>query len=515
MGAIKTLADNAWRDHVTPGSPGSGAHQVPKADVRKVLALIDALNRHGVKSATTTAQPGSPAEGDAYILPASQTGAAWSTMTSGSIAVYVSAAWVEVPAVEGLNVWVDDVNQRVRHDGSAWAQGGAGEAIRVSAADRIVGSTTAAGPASEIPFTSTARALCDDTSVSAMRATLEAPGLTVANVFNGGNQTVEGDAARSIIMRVAADAANAQFLGRRARGSIASQTSVQNGDNVFSFVAEAHDGTSYSTLGGLSFFAASTWSSAKDSYARITTTIAGSFGERWRINASGHIVPGADNVQNLGAAGLRHAVVYAGTGSINTSDAREKTKFTEIPEGVKRAVRRIISGIGVYQWLHSVADKGEAARLHVGVTAQAIQEAFAAEGEDAARWALFCADEIFEEVEVEEEVESLQPVEQEVWAYELVQDEASAKLSPVVMKTPVLERVPLLDAVGEPVTRDGVAVVVERPKYERRTTVEKRSVERPVLAENGQPLVRLGVRYDQLGMLALAVYADALNAAAP
>jgi hypothetical protein len=104
--------------------------------------------------------------------------------------------------------------------------------------------------------------------------------------------------------------------------------------------------------------------------------------------------PGDDNVKNLGAAGNRWATVYAGTGAINTSDATEKTPLQPVPEAVKCAVRRVIAGIGVFQWRDAVAAKGDAARLHVGVTAQAVAEAFAAEGVDAQRWALFCADEL-------------------------------------------------------------------------------------------------------------------------
>jgi hypothetical protein len=60
-------------------------------------------------------------------------------------------------------------------------------------------------------------------------------------------------------------------------------------------------------------------------------------------------------------------------------------------------VRRVIAQVGVFQWLEAIERKGsDRARLHVGVTAQAVRDAFLAEGEDPARWALFCEDAVGE-----------------------------------------------------------------------------------------------------------------------
>ncbi|KAG1584898.1 hypothetical protein G6F46_014921 [Rhizopus delemar] len=45
-----------------------------------------------------------------------------------------------------------------------------------------------------------------------------------------------------------------------------------------------------------------------------------------RIDTGYNQLPGADNSRTLGSASARWSVVYAGTGSINTSDARQKTE---------------------------------------------------------------------------------------------------------------------------------------------------------------------------------------------
>lgn len=120
---------------------------------------------------------------------------------------------------------------------------------------------------------------------------------------------------------------------------------------------------------------------------------ASSGSERMRTE-SGGVRPGTDNSSTLGTGAFRWSSVYAATGAINTSDAREKTALVAIPDSVKRAVRRVIAQAGVFQWLAAVERKGaDRARLHVGVTAQAVRDAFLAEGEDPHRWALFCEDE--------------------------------------------------------------------------------------------------------------------------
>lgn len=72
-----------------------------------------------VKSRTTTAQPGSPAAGDAYILPTGATGTNWAG-NDGKIAHYYGGSWKFWTAVEGARVWVNDEDQRVVCDGGAW-----------------------------------------------------------------------------------------------------------------------------------------------------------------------------------------------------------------------------------------------------------------------------------------------------------------------------------------------------------------------------------------------------------
>lgn len=103
--------------------------------------------------------------------------------------------------------------------------------------------------------------------------------------------------------------------------------------------------------------------------------------ERLRITDSGPVQPGADNSQSLGAPSARWSVVYAGTGTINTSDERDKA-WRGAPTGAElAAARRIADALGFYQWHDAIAVRGpDGARYHFGVRAQQVWAIMAEEG---------------------------------------------------------------------------------------------------------------------------------------
>ncbi|WP_446653111.1 tail fiber domain-containing protein [Blastomonas sp.] len=118
------------------------------------------------------------------------------------------------------------------------------------------------------------------------------------------------------------------------------------------------------------------------------------------------LLSGADNARVLGSASLRWSTVYAGTGTINTSDEREKHWRGELSPAELRAAKRIIGELGIYQWNDAVAEKGEdGARLHFGVRAQQAFAIMEDEGLDWGRYAWACYDQWEEQTEpVMEEV---------------------------------------------------------------------------------------------------------------
>lgn len=114
--------------------------------------------------------------------------------------------------------------------------------------------------------------------------------------------------------------------------------------------------------------------------------------------------PSSDNTQRLGggAGSSRWSVVYAGTGTINTSDAREKQQIRPLNEAEQAVAVRLKSLIRAFRFNDAVAAKGDGARIHVGVIAQDVKAAFEAEGLCAEDYALLCYDEWPEQQEVVE-----------------------------------------------------------------------------------------------------------------
>lgn len=93
------------------------------------------------------------------------------------------------------------------------------------------------------------------------------------------------------------------------------------------------------------------------------------------------IRPGTDNTISAGTSDNRYSVVYAGTGTINTSDEREKSWRGALTDTELAAARKIATELGFYQWAYSVASKGaDGARLHVGVRAQRVWSIMAEHG---------------------------------------------------------------------------------------------------------------------------------------
>ena len=102
--------------------------------------------------------------------------------------------------------------------------------------------------------------------------------------------------------------------------------------------------------------------------------------------------PAADNNLTLGAAAQRWNVVYAATGTINTSDGNMKQDVADLTEAETAVAKRIKGLIKTFKFKDSVAAKGDKARKHVGVIAQDVREAFAAEGLNAEDYGIFCSD---------------------------------------------------------------------------------------------------------------------------
>lgn len=132
------------------------------------------------------------------------------------------------------------------------------------------------------------------------------------------------------------------------------------------------------------------------------------------------VTPGTDNSAPLGDAVTRWSTVFAGTGTINTSDGREKSapvtaealssKMADDADAILDAWGEV--SIIAFQWLSAIKEKGEEdARWHFGVIAQQVRDAFHEKGIDATRFGLICHDVWDDQYDVEPEEVVQHPAE--------------------------------------------------------------------------------------------------------
>lgn len=170
--------------------------------------------------------------------------------------------------------------------------------------------------------------------------------------------------------------------------------------------------------------------------------------------AGGAITPAADNAQDLGKPSYRFGTVYAGTGTINTSDRRAKKNIGDVPDA----------------WLDAWGDVQHQRfkyrggnRWHVGLIAQDVHAAFKARGIDAFEIGLLCYDR-WDEATVDEmkPVKRTRKVERQVAEpYETVErrdklDEAGRKVL-ISVEQEDGTRVHTIEQEDVPVTRHRLA----------------------------------------------------------
>lgn len=101
------LAEAQARKHVT---------------INESLRRLDAVIQTSAVSRSLDVQPASPDDGTLYILPPGKTGDAWGGMSNHALAYYRDGSWEQLNAREGWQVWVEDEDVLLVHDGSSWTE---------------------------------------------------------------------------------------------------------------------------------------------------------------------------------------------------------------------------------------------------------------------------------------------------------------------------------------------------------------------------------------------------------
>ena len=392
--------------------------------VNESLRRLDALVQLSVVSATTTAEPGAPTDGQVWIVPSGKTGTHWASFTNWALAYWRDGAWEQVTPREGWTAYVKDTDQLLHYTGSVWSLFAPGAVLTLSAQYRLLGrSSSGAGAGEEIASSANVFTFLGSADQATMRTNLGLGTSAVKNTGTSGdavpllngnpqwsgssflyspsggsalNYTLRADAGVSATYaRYQASNGGPIFNLQKARGSVASPADVVTSDVMGTFTFAGYAGGGFRTGAQIVANVLAATPSATDMESEIValTSAAGSVTPAARLRIRATVIrPGTDNATSLGDASFRWTEVFAAAGTINTSDAREKTELRALAPAEIRAVKRVVAGIGAFQWMASVARKGDDARLHIGVTAQAVEAAFAAEGLDARRYGLFCAD---------------------------------------------------------------------------------------------------------------------------
>ncbi|WP_057659258.1 tail fiber domain-containing protein [Pseudoxanthomonas dokdonensis] len=100
-----------------------------------------------------------------------------------------------------------------------------------------------------------------------------------------------------------------------------------------------------------------------------------------------------DNQMSCGKPGQRWSVVYAATGAINTSDEREKAPLRDMTQKEIDCAVELSRLPCVYKFLSAVAEKGDAARLHVSPGVQSVIAVMESHGLDPFAYGFVCYDE--------------------------------------------------------------------------------------------------------------------------
>jgi hypothetical protein len=99
-----------------------------------------------------------------------------------------------------------------------------------------------------------------------------------------------------------------------------------------------------------------------------------------------------DNAIDLGRSAHRFREIFCANGTINTSDRNEKQDIEALTDAETRVAVAAKGLLRKFRWQSAVEEKGDEARIHFGIIAQDLQDAFTAEGLDASDYAMWCSD---------------------------------------------------------------------------------------------------------------------------
>jgi len=233
------------------------------------------------------------------------------------------------------------------------------------------------------------------------------------NIFNIGNGTTSGTGENTINLKGNVNVSGASVLD----SLLEIKSDVSNAgiyDQLVSFKARSGT-TSWNEAGRI---AVKGYSSAPATFVIGVDNAAlryfEGFGQKNITPANADTVAGTDAILDLGTYYNRFRIGKFSSGTSTSSDGREKRNIEELNEAELRVATRCKSLLRKYQRTEALELKGDDARLHFGIIAQDLEEAFADEGLDAYRYAMLLEDTWFVTEEGGEAYPALEAVPEEL-----------------------------------------------------------------------------------------------------
>ena len=251
-------------------------------------------------------------------------------------------------------------------------------------------------------------------------------GTATYNAAGGAVERMRIDSSGNVLVGKTAESFGTQGVAFRGSPSAGASGSIftRDGENVASFNRLTSDGSvlsfakNGSTVGSIGNGHSPTHIGIHSGSSGIGCYSSGIY----PINGSGNA---SDNSKDLGASSVRWDDIYATNGTIQTSDRNEKQDIDVLSDAEQRVAVACKGLLRKFRWIDSVAEKGDDARIHFGIIAQDLQDAFAAEGLDAGRYAMFISSTWWE---TQTDVIAVAAVE----AVEATYDEDGNELTPAV-----------------------------------------------------------------------------------
>jgi len=122
------------------------------------------------------------------------------------------------------------------------------------------------------------------------------------------------------------------------------------------------------------------------------------FDNTGNTSSRGSFLPGVDAAQILGRPTNRWEDAYVVNGVTTGSDINDKQDIADLDEAERRVAVAAKGLVKKFRWIKDAQAKGDAARIHVGIMAQELEDAFTAEGLNAFRYGMLCKDDYEEEI---------------------------------------------------------------------------------------------------------------------